>query len=477
LVRDGRSNVPAAAASTLGAENVAATSFQCYGALAVGLTLVFVALIAVLFGRGPGPVVKPLVPLAAGIWSLADLLTAFLLLAQFYVNGRRFLGLLAVAYAITGLIAWPYLCAFPGLFQTRAPTVADEQISIWLWSIWHCAFPVLIIIANTVDAALGRVVSRREIRATTGMFASVPIVIVAATATVIILGRHALPHLVVAGHFDPGYRAIFLPAVIGLNGLACIVLLRPRRLTSLNVCLALAVFSALLDASLNLTSNAYSYAWDASKVITVFTSGVVLFMMLFDIAGIYGRLERVANVDVLTSVANRRAFDQRMNDAFLGARRTGSSLSLLVIDIDFFKRYNDSFGHSGGDECLRGVAKAIAECVTRPLDFVARFGGEEFVVVLPDTPLHGVLTLAERIRSIVAELDVVQEGKALGRVTVSIGVSDVRDAGRVADRALYEAKRGGRNRVVLGRTDIASTPGNELLAVPNAADLGFADEN
>jgi two-component system chemotaxis family response regulator WspR len=174
-----------------------------------------------------------------------------------------------------------------------------------------------------------------------------------------------------------------------------------------------------------------------------------------------------------------------MNEALLGVRRSGGSLSLLVIDIDFFKRYNDSFGHSSGDECLRGVAKAIAECVTRPLDLVARFGGEEFVVVLPDTPLHGVLTLAERIRSVIAELNVVHEGKTLGRVTVSIGVSDVRDAGRVdegalfeaADRALYEAKRAGRNRVVLGRTEIASTPGNELLAVPNAVDLGLTSEN
>jgi diguanylate cyclase (GGDEF)-like protein len=328
-------------------------------------------------------------------------------------------------------------------------------------------------------------VSRREIRVTTALFASVPVVVVAAVAALVIVSRNALPHFVVRGHFEPLYRALFLPAVILLNGLATVVLLRPRRLTSLNVCLALAVFSALIDASLNLSSDAYSYAWDASKLITVFTSSVVLFMMLFDIAGIYGRLERVANVDVLTSVANRRAFEQHMRDAFLGARRSGGSLSLLVIDIDFFKRYNDAFGHSGGDECLRGVARAIAECVTRPLDLVARFGGEEFVVVLPDTPLAGVLTLAERIRSVVAEVNVVHEAKTLGRITVSIGVSDVRDAAAIeervlfetADRALYEAKRAGRNRVVLGRTDIASTPVNELLLVPNATDLGLANEN
>ena len=203
-------------------------------------------------------------------------------------------------------------------------------------------------------------------------------------------------------------------------------------------------------------------------------------MILWDIAGLYGRLARIANIDVLTSLQNRRAFEEHIALAFETARRLRSRLSLFVIDIDHFKRYNDSFGHSGGDECLRRVAAAIAECVTRPLDMVARFGGEEFVVVLPDTPLQGVLILAERIRAAVDELDIAYDGKALGPVTVSIGVAYAGDVSKIdeaalfeaADRGVYDAKASGRNRVVVCSLDLL----DNTLRVPSAVDLGLAAE-
>ncbi|MBD5654826.1 MAG: GGDEF domain-containing protein [Candidatus Eremiobacteraeota bacterium] len=471
------------AQSAPGAEDVRPTPFQWYGALSIGVLLVVVAFIAVLFGSEQGPEVKPLVPLAAGIWSLANLLTAFLLLAQFYVNGRPFFGLLAVAYGITGLLTWPYIATFPGVFHP-AFSVGDGQPSIYFWSIWHAAFPVLIVIGTISDSAQGRIVSRKAIEIATAIFVVAPTVVCAAIAILTYGNRNALPHLIVNGHFQSLYRATFMPSVVALDAIACIILLIPNRLTPLKVCLALAVFSASIDASLNLTSDANSYAWDTSKVVTVFTSSVVLVMMLCDIAGLYHRLARIANTDVLTSLKNRRALEEYVAFVFPKARRMRSRLSILVIDIDHFKNYNSSFGHSGGDECLRGVARAIAGCVTRPLDMVARFGGEEFVVVFPDTPLMGTLSLAERIRSVVEHLEISHAGKALGPVTVSIGVGYAADVGTIdqetlfkaADHALYEAKAAGRNRVQLGSTEPATSLESGLLAVPSAADLGIPQE-
>ena len=462
-----------------GPEDVRPTSFQWYGAVTIAVLLVVVALTAVIFGRDQGPEVKPLVPLAAGIWSLADLLTAFLLLAQFYVNGRRFFGILAVAYGLTGLLTWPYVAAFPGLFQ-RALTVGDGQTSIYLWSIWHCTFPILVICAALNDSAVGRIASRKRIQVATAFFALVPAIVSVAIAILVFTNRHALPHLIVYGYFQPLYRAMFIPSVVALDALACILLLNPRRLTPLKVCLALTVFSASLDAALNLSSNAYSYVWDTSKLITLSTGSGVLIMMLCEIAQLYNRLASIANIDVLTSLKNRRALDEYIPLAFHNARRLRSRLSILVIDIDHFKTYNTLFGHSGGDECLRNVALAIAACVTRPLDLVARFGGEEFVIVLPDTPLSGVLTLAERIRSVVEGLEISHDGVALGPVTVSIGVgyasnvssSDKEALFKAADQGLYEAKAAGRNRVQLGSMEPTDRPVSGLLAVPSAADLG-----
>ena len=473
----------ATAPGTYGTEDIAPTSFQWRVSIAIAALLVVVSLVALLFGRIQGPQIRPLIALAAGIWSLADMLTAFLLLAQFSVNGRRFFGLLAASYAFSGSLTWPYLAVFPELFRPVL-TFGDEQTSIYLWSIWHCLFPLLIICATVDDSALRPIVSRKAIGIATAAFAIVPIVASAAIATLLFTNRASLPLLVVRGKFQPLSHEVLIPLIVSFNVLACIVLLKSSRLTPLKVCLALAAFSAALDGSLNLSASGYSYAWDTSKLITVFTGSVVLIMMLCDIARLYGRLAHIANVDVLTSLQNRRALEEHVTLAFHNARRLKGRLSLLVIDIDNFKHYNDSFGHSGGDECLRSVARAIATCVTRPLDMVARFGGEEFVVVLPDTPLQGVMMIAERIRTAVQDLDIAFDGKALGRVTVSVGVGYARDVSKVveaalfeaADRGVYDAKAGGRNRVVVGCIDPADALEGSTLRVPSASDLGFAPE-
>ncbi|WP_176109849.1 sensor domain-containing diguanylate cyclase [Paraburkholderia youngii] len=166
-------------------------------------------------------------------------------------------------------------------------------------------------------------------------------------------------------------------------------------------------------------------------------------------------LERLAGTDGLTGLPNRRALCETLDREWLRARRTGSVLSLLFVDIDHFKAYNDTYGHQAGDVALTAVARCIRGVIQRPGDCVGRYGGEEFVVVLPDTDVTGAGVVGEKIRAAIGELGIAHEGCGFGRVTVSIGATTSRpdratDVGavvRAADEALYRAKAGGRNMV------------------------------
>lgn len=162
--------------------------------------------------------------------------------------------------------------------------------------------------------------------------------------------------------------------------------------------------------------------------------------------------------DGLTGIANRRHFDAAMDNEIRRAKRSGNPLSLLMIDIDCFKPYNDHFGHQQGDDTLARVALALAGMLHRPLDLIARYGGEEFAVILPDVGEAQARQLAESLRLCVGQL-AIPHAPATGaaNVTVSIGMATrtARNSAETAvligaaDRALYAAKRAGRNRVVV----------------------------
>lgn len=167
-------------------------------------------------------------------------------------------------------------------------------------------------------------------------------------------------------------------------------------------------------------------------------------------------LRRLATKDGLTNIANRRSFDDMLAKEWRRASRESRTLSLLMLDVDFFKRYNDAYGHQGGDECLRQVAAAMNSVVKRASDTVARYGGEEFAILLPATELSGAVVVAERILAAVASLKLPHSGSAVAdHVTVSIGVASARVTNSgvpacliaEADAALYMAKESGRNRV------------------------------
>ncbi|MBN8217429.1 MAG: diguanylate cyclase [Spirochaetes bacterium] len=164
-----------------------------------------------------------------------------------------------------------------------------------------------------------------------------------------------------------------------------------------------------------------------------------------------------SRTDALTSVANRRHFNESLAREFQRHQRSGEPLSLLLLDIDHFKKFNDRYGHLAGDECLRRVAGALRSVVLRVPDVVARYGGEEFAVILPETDDAGALALGERIRRAVEGLAIPHEASATAEVvTISLGCVTLRPTGfeeaaeliALADKALYRAKRDGRNRIL-----------------------------
>ncbi|WP_051407717.1 diguanylate cyclase [Mesorhizobium sp. LNHC229A00] len=168
------------------------------------------------------------------------------------------------------------------------------------------------------------------------------------------------------------------------------------------------------------------------------------------------KLNLLAHRDGLTELWTRRAFDEALAREFSRARRNAAPLSLVIIDVDWFKRFNDHYGHPAGDECLRAVSRCIQATARRPADAAARYGGEEFALVLPETDARGAFVIAETLRSKVRDLAMAHAGSEKSIVTVSIGVStldadgatmEIADLLRRADEALYGAKAAGRDRV------------------------------
>lgn len=167
----------------------------------------------------------------------------------------------------------------------------------------------------------------------------------------------------------------------------------------------------------------------------------------------------------MTGVFNRRAFDERLQMEAERATRTGSSLAILMLDIDKFKNFNDTYGHQIGDDCLINVAKVIEREARRTTDFAARYGGEEFSVILTETPVDAAMQVGERIRAAIEAMEFLVDGERVP-VTVSVGAcsatlgqgDDPKQVVASADQGLYAAKANGRNRVEAGVCTVEPEP-------------------
>jgi diguanylate cyclase (GGDEF)-like protein len=167
-------------------------------------------------------------------------------------------------------------------------------------------------------------------------------------------------------------------------------------------------------------------------------------------------LEKLSSIDGLTEIPNRRQFDETLSNEWARARRAQSNISLILIDIDFFKQYNDHYGHAAGDKCLQKVAKTLKHSLKRPSDFVARYGGEEFVVILSEIDHQSALMMANKLNESIFQLELPHEASQVSEyLTISLGIATTipQDDQRheslleTADKYLYEAKSSGRNQV------------------------------
>jgi diguanylate cyclase (GGDEF)-like protein len=178
-------------------------------------------------------------------------------------------------------------------------------------------------------------------------------------------------------------------------------------------------------------------------------------------------LQRLSNLDGLTQVSNRRRFDEYLSQEWQRLLQQQRPLGLIMADVDYFKAYNDHYGHLAGDQCLQQIAQVLFETVRRPADLVARYGGEEFAVILPDTPLEGAIAVAELILKRVQALQIDHHYSQAGsHVSLSLGVwglvpnpdIPLQTLIEAADQALYQAKSMGRNQVVAHQSSLLSYP-------------------
>jgi hypothetical protein len=247
-----------------------------------------------------GPEVKPFLPIVATVWAFAELITAFLLLSQFYVAGKVSFAVIAAGYAVTGLLTIPYLIFFPGVFGSGPYSRGDLQVSASLWVAWHLLFPLTIALAHVIDGSLDRVTVRREkIGKALVVTVACVLTIAAGVSAAFYVGRAWLPvDIVAGGRFTPIYSRTVIPIVVLVNACSLgLILTRARRVSPLQIWLGVALLTMTLDALLNIWAPArYSIVWYVGKSEALLTSSAVLAMLLLEVATLYRRLYDVASI-------------------------------------------------------------------------------------------------------------------------------------------------------------------------------------
>lgn len=436
------------------------------------------------------PAVAPFLPMCGLTVFTTAAIASFLLAAQFQVSRLPVFGLLAGAYAFTALTVAMQLLTFPGLFSPQGLFGAFPTTSGWIWAIWHMGFPSLVLIAMISRRlfVLQSVTQMLPTGRALWLFVGLPLV-VGALLCVTVLAVPLPPALAPAtapGDFSARGAGVVL-LVVNLVSLGAVLAIGRLR-TVLDLWMALAVLACVTDTVLSLMSTVrFSLGWYLARLFSMSAPGLLVCVLVWEVSRLYRELTRAhlrlieySNRDALTGIFNRRYFNDRFPQDFEQARRSGHPLSLLMVDVDYFKRYNDQYGHPVGDECLEHVALAIMRATHRPADIVARYGGEEFVIVLPETDANGAYFVATRVTEGVRALARPAPGPQ-GIVTVSVGcATHVPQQGNasdtperliaLADEALYTAKRLGRDRVYVseGVALAADGKGGAAEHVPHA---------
>ena len=304
-------------------------------------------------------------------------------------------------------------------------------------------------------------------------------------------GHDLLPVLVVSNQFTPALAVVI--AICCALCIAAIVLLwvrRPRTVLDLWLIVVMCVWIFDMGLSAAFNASRYDVGWYGGRIYGLVAASWLLIVLLgkmskqqAELAALSAQLslankalEQQSLHDGLTELANRRFFDTHLASQMGVARRHPQRmLALIMFDMDFFKAYNDRYGHVAGDECLKKVAEVLRSCCRRPADMAARYGGEEFALILPDTDWNGAAHLAEHARHAVAQLQIPHAASAAAHfVSISGGIAvfDPRastTAGQLiaaADKALFQAKSLGRNRIEFRRRRSEGSPSPADAADP-----------
>lgn len=418
--------------------------------LIVGCLVVAMTLALLPFGGLRGGASTSFVPAMLAIVLCFDVLSVYLLVGDFRDSGEPRVLVMAAAYSWSLVLMGAYALAFPGVLP-HPPLAVTPSVAPWLYIGWHAGFPVLLGVAWAPwPPRFGMpIIEIGRHRAVVLVLASITALAGGACAAAVLDAR-GLPVLI-HGLDTSRMATLTAPIVVPLVILAVVATARgcwhrtgPERWS------AIAVLVCLCDLALTYTSHfRYSLGWYAGRTMTLAAAGVLLIAMLADVRSAKARATHNAAHDELTGLYNRRSVHDQLAQLASRSRRSGAPLSVLLIDLDLFKRVNDSLGHDVGDTVLRTVAANMHATVRRG-DVVARVGGEEFLVVLPDTGLDQAHVVAEKLRATLREVTL----PGVSAVTASMGVTTLFDGDTVpvmlrrADQAMYRAKAGGRDRVI-----------------------------
>lgn len=412
----------------------------------------------------------PAFMLAYGITMVVlNALLATLFLCKATASGQSRLNILAAAYAFVVLMMMPAIFSFPDAIVAGS-IIGNRMSAIYLWIVWHYGFGL---------AAIWYLTRPATEHYRPGPILLGTLAVAAAAVLVVTLAAGHLPDIFVDGVAFGSPVLKLVPVSLLALALAGFVLAVQRARTVEDIGLAVGLGATCLDIWLSFYGGPqYSAGWYAAKVFGLAASVAVLAALCLEITTLYLNaakanevLRRLAERDGLTQLFNRRHFDEQLTVQWRRASRSGEAMSVIMIDIDWFKNYNDTYGHQVGDLCLRAVGLALVSVRPDRQDFVCRYGGEEFVMLLPAVDAAGTAAVAEAIRATVARLAVPHRSSPKGQVTVSVGAFTMAAEGsrpdlimRRADECLYEAKARGRDQVVSATTIVpAARPQARVL--------------
>jgi diguanylate cyclase (GGDEF)-like protein len=362
------------------------------------------------------------------------------------------------AYLFVALVMTAYIASYPGAFAPGR-IIGVPESTAWIWVLCHIGFALMIL----HYAWVARLQPPRK----ASLFTTIAVAVILAFGAGTLCTRwvNLLPSVLFAGNVFATKDTWCLLSVMFWLDFAALASVLPLRVkTAEQLWLSIALLAALLDIWLNwMSESRFTLGWYAAKAAWFLTSLTVLISKVHEITRLYGEAARnnkllrmLVHRDGLTGLSNRRRFDEILELEFRRARRQSLPLGLILIDVDWFKSYNDTYGHQAGDECLRAVGAAISSVLRRARDEVARYGGEEMAVILPETDQQGTMATAQKMCAAVSALHIEHKGSAYGAVTISAGTSTLvscddgdkpGDLVRAADTALYRSKCSGRNKI------------------------------